>query len=39
MLSFIDFRNVFILISLNVLDIKVEKDSDIDESENFNVDI
>jgi len=36
---FIDFGNVFILILLNTLDIKLEKDSDIDESENFNINV
>ncbi len=34
-----NFKDIFILISLNVLDIEVEKDSDIDELKNFNIDI
>ncbi len=37
-LSF-DFGNVFISISLNTSDIEVEKDSDIDKLENFNIGI
>ncbi len=37
-LSF-DFRNAFISISLNVFDIEAEEDSDINELQNFNVDI
>jgi len=36
MLSFIDFGNAFIPVFLNVLDIELEEDSDIDESEEFN---
>ncbi len=36
MLFFIDFENVFISVSLNVLDIEPEEDLDIDESEEFN---
>ncbi len=39
MLLSIDFRNVFISISLNILNIEPEEDSDIDESEKFNIDI
>ena len=39
MLSFIDFGNVFISISLNILDIEPKEDSDINESEEFNIDI
>ncbi len=39
MLFPIDFKNVFISIFLNVLDIEPEEDSDIDESEEFNVNI
>ena len=39
MLFLINFGNIFILISLDILDIEAEEDSDIDESENFNVDI
>ncbi len=35
----IDFKNVFILISLNVSDIELKEDSDIDELKNFNIDI
>ena len=33
----IDFENAFILISLNILNIEVEENSDIDELKNFNV--
>ncbi len=39
MLFPIDFENVFILISLNISNIELKEDSDINESENFNVDI
>ncbi len=35
----IDFGNIFILILLNILNIELEEDSNIDELENFNVDI
>ncbi len=35
----IDFKNVFILISLNIFDIELKEDSNTNESENFNVDI
>ncbi len=36
----INFENTFILISLNISDIEPEEeDSDIDELENFNIDI
>ncbi len=38
-LSFIDFKNVFISISLNTLNIELKEDSDIDESKEFNTDI
>ncbi len=38
-LFFINFGNVFTTISLNISNIEAEEDSDIDESENFNVDI
>ncbi len=38
-LFLINFGNVFISISLNILDIEPKEDLDIDESENFNVDI
>ena len=38
-LFLINFKNVFISISLNVLNIELKKDSDTDESENFNVDV
>ncbi len=38
-LLFFDFENIFISISLDVSDIKVEKDSDINKSKNFNIDI
>ncbi len=38
LLSF-DFKSVFISISLDISDIKTEKDLDIDESESFNIDI
>ncbi len=37
-LSF-DFGNIFISIPLDISDIEAEKDSDIDESKNFNVDV
>ncbi len=33
----INFRNIFISISLDILNIEVEEDSDINESKNFNV--
>ena len=39
MLLLFDFRNVFILVLLDVSDIETEVDSDIDESENFNVEV
>ncbi len=39
MLSFINFENTFILISLNILNIELEEDLDIDKSEKFNIDI
>ncbi len=35
----INFENIFILISLNILDIEVEEDLDINESKDFNIDI
>ena len=38
-LSSIDFKSVFTSISLNILDIELEEDSDIDESEEFNADV
>ncbi len=38
-LSSINFKNVFISIPLNILDIELEEDSDINESEEFNTDI
>ncbi len=38
LLSF-DFGNVFISIPLNTSDIEAEKDLDINESKNFNIDI
>ncbi len=38
LLSF-NFKNVFISISLNILDIKAEEDSNTNESENFNIGI
>ncbi len=38
-LFLIDFENVFISISLNISDIKLEENSDIDESEEFNADV
>ena len=34
-----NFENIFASISLDILDIEVEKDSDTDESKNFNTDI
>jgi len=39
MLPFIDFGNAFILISLNILDIELKEDSNIDESEKFNINV
>ncbi len=39
MLFFINLKNIFISISLNISDIEPEEDSDTDESKNFNVDI
>ncbi len=39
MLLFINFDNVFISILLDILNIEIEEDSDIDESENFNVNV
>ncbi len=39
MLLFINFENAFVLISLNISNIELEEDSDINESENFNVSI
>ncbi len=36
---FFNFGNVFVSTSLDILDIEVEKDSDINELENFNVGI
>ena len=36
---FLDFGNVFISIFLNISNIEVEKNSNINESENFNIDI
>ncbi len=39
MLLFFDFGNVFILIPLNISDIKTEEESNINELENFNVGI
>ena len=38
-LFFISFGNIFATISLDILNIEVEKDSDINKSENFNIDI
>jgi len=35
----INFKNIFILISLNIFDIKIKEKSDINESENLNIDI
>ena len=35
----IDFENIFILISLNILNIELEKNSDINKSKNFNINI
>ncbi len=39
MLLSIDFGNIFISISLNISNIELEKDLNIDESKNFNIDI
>jgi len=36
-LLFINFKNIFISISLNVSNIKLEKDSNIDELKNLNI--
>ncbi len=38
-LSSIDFGNVFISMSLNASNIEQKKNSDIDESEEFNIDV
>ncbi len=35
----INFKNTFVLISLDILDIEVEEDLDIDKLENFNINI
>jgi len=34
-----NFEDIFVSISLDILDIKAEEDSDTDKSENFNVNI
>ncbi len=39
MLLFFNFGNVFILIPLDISNIKAEEDSDIDKSENFNINV
>jgi len=39
MLFLINFGNIFISIPLDILNIEAEEDSDINESENFNIDI
>ncbi len=39
MLLFINFRNTFVSISLDVLNIEAEEDLDINELKNFNIDI
>ncbi len=39
MLFLINFENMFVSISLDILDIEAEKDLDIDKSENFNIGI
>ncbi len=36
-LLFINFKNIFISISLNVSNIKLEEDSNIDELKNLNI--
>ncbi len=36
---FFNFKNIFILIPLDISDIEVEKNIDTNESENFNADI
>ncbi len=38
-LSPIDFKNIFILVPLNISDIEPEEDSDTNESEELNADI
>ncbi len=38
-LLFINFGNIFVSIPLNISDIEIEEDSDINELENFNIDI
>ncbi len=38
-LSFIDFENAFILILLNISDIELKEDLNIEELENFNVNV
>ena len=35
----INFKNIFVLIPLNISDIEAEEDLDIDKLENFNIDI
>ena len=35
----INFGNMFVSISLDILDIEAKKDSDINKLENFNIDI
>ncbi len=39
MLFLIDFGNIFILISLNILDIELKEDLDINESKEYNINI
>jgi len=39
MLFFIDFKNIFTLIPLNISIIEPEEDLNIDESEEFNIDV
>ena len=39
MLLFINFRNTFVSISLDVLNIEAEEDLDINELKNFNINI
>ena len=38
-LLLIDFKNIFISISSNILDIELKENLDIDELKNFNIDI
>ena len=39
MLFLFNFRNIFVIISLNVSDIELKENLNTDESKNFNIDI